>query len=67
MVVRFRFIGGSCYFECCGWDLIDPFSDPFSDPFEDSNTGGQSFITVRMKYVFAFQFWYFEPYVENQW
>ena len=22
MVVGFCFIGGWCYFECCGWDLI---------------------------------------------
>ena len=39
----------------------------FWDPVEDSDTGGLSSITVRMKPLFAFQFWYWELCVENQW
>ena len=39
----------------------------FRDPVEDSDTGGFSSITVRIEYLFAFQFWYCEPSVENRW
>ena len=34
---------------------------------EDSDIGCLSSITVRMGYLFAFQFWYFELCVENWW
>ena len=34
---------------------------------EDSNNGGPSSFTVRMEYLFAFQFWYCELCVENRW
>ena len=34
---------------------------------EDSDTGGPSSITVRIKYLFAFQIWCCELCVENQW
>ena len=34
---------------------------------EDSNTGGPSSFTVRMKYLFAFQFWYCKLCVEDRW
>ena len=37
------------------------------DPAEDSDTGGPSSITVRMEYLRAFQYWYCELCVENQW
>ena len=37
------------------------------DPIEDSNIGGPSSITIRMEQLFAFQFWYCELWVENQW
>ena len=39
----------------------------FWDPVEDSDTGGPSSITVRMNHLFAFQFWFCELCVENQW
>ena len=39
----------------------------FWDPAEDSDTGGASSITVRMEYVFAFEFWYCELCVKNWW
>ena len=39
----------------------------FWDLVEDSNAGGPSSITIRMEYLFAFQFWYCELCVENQW
>ena len=38
------------------WDLVD-----------DSDTGCPSSVTVRMEYLFAFQFWYYELCVENWW
>ena len=34
---------------------------------EDSDTGGPGSVTVRMEYLFAFQFWYCELCVENRW
>ena len=34
---------------------------------EDSDTGGPSLITVRIECLFAFQFWYCELCVKNQW
>ena len=37
------------------------------DPVQDSDTGGPSSITVRMEYLFAFQYWYWELCVENRW
>ena len=43
------------------WDM------KFEILVEDSNTGGLSSITVRMEYLFAFQFWYFKLCVENWW
>ena len=33
---------------------------------EDSGTGGPSSITVRMEYLFTFQYWYCELCVENR-
>ena len=39
-----------------------PFSEICS--VEDSDTGGLSSITVRVEYLFAFQFWYFERFVK---
>ena len=37
------------------------------DPVEDSDTGGQTSITVRMEYLLPFQYWYCELCVENWW
>ena len=37
------------------------------DPVEDSETGGPSSITVSMEYLCAFQYWYCELCVEDQW
>ena len=37
----------------------------FWDPVEDSDTGGPSLITVRLEYLFAFQFWYCKLCVEK--
>ena len=34
---------------------------------DDSYTGGPSSFTVRMEYLFAFQFWYCKLCVENPW
>ena len=34
---------------------------------EESNTCGPSSIAIRMKYLFAFQFWYCERFAENRW
>ena len=39
----------------------------FWDAVEDSDTGHPSWITVTMEYAFAFQYWYRELCVENQW
>ena len=33
----------------------------------DTDTGSASSVSVRMKYVFAFEFWYCELRVENRW
>ena len=38
----------------------------FWDPVEESDTSEVSSITVRMEYLFVFQFWYIELCVENQ-
>ena len=38
------------------WDLI-----------EDFDTGCSSSVTIRMEYLFAFQFWYCELCMENRW
>ena len=48
----FRTRGGSIKF----WGLV-----------EDSDIGCLSLVTVRMGYLFAFQFWYCELCVENWW
>ena len=34
---------------------------------EDSDNGGTSSITIRIECLFAFQFWYCELCVKNQW
>ena len=34
---------------------------------KDSNTGGPSSFTVRMEYLFAFQFWKCKFFVKNRW
>ena len=33
----------------------------------DFEIGGLSFVAVRMEYLFAYQFWYWELWVENLW
>ena len=38
-----------------------------SDLVEDCDTGCPISVTVRMEYLFAFQFWYYERCVENWW
>ena len=39
----------------------------FWDTVEDLHSGRPSSVTVRMKYVFAFQYWHCELCVENRW
>ena len=34
---------------------------------EDSDTGGPSLVAVRIEYLFAYQFWYWELWVGNLW
>ena len=34
---------------------------------EDSDTGGRSLVAVRMEYLLAYQFWYWQLRVENLW
>ena len=34
---------------------------------KDSDTGSPSLVAVRMKYWFAYQFWYWELWMENLW
>ena len=38
----------------------------FWDPVEYSNTGGLSSVIIRMEYLLAFQYWYWELWAENR-
>ena len=39
----------------------------FWDTVEDSDTSGPSSSNISTEYLFAFQYWYCEPCVENRW
>ena len=43
------------------WDI------KFWDTVEDSDTSGPSSSNISTEYLFAFQYWYCEPCVENRW